>query len=68
MLYKYDKIDQNHVGKFDHLRANFKNRGNFIQNLLTNIDQYATFDITIRFMLFWSITHISFCYKYNSNC
>ena len=67
MLYKCDKIDQNHVGQFDHLRTIFKNRGNFIQNLLTNIDQYATFDITAYEMI-CSITHISFCYKYDSNC
>ena len=29
-LYKYDKIDQNHMGQIDHLRTIFKNRGNFI--------------------------------------
>lgn len=28
MLYKYDKIDQNHMGQYAILRRNFKNPGN----------------------------------------
>jgi phenylalanyl-tRNA synthetase alpha subunit len=59
MLYKYDKIDQNHVGQFDHLRTIFKNRGNFMQNLLTNIDQYAT---TLRYDLRLIAFHYSYIF------
>ena len=66
MLYKYDKIDQNHMGQYAILRANFKYPGNFGLYLLTKFDLYAAIDITV-YHLICSITHISFCYINNSN-
>ena len=66
MLYKYDKIDQNHMGQIPFLRANFKYPGNFGQYLLTNIYTYAAIDITSHHLI-CSITHISFCYINDSN-
>jgi hypothetical protein len=50
MLYKYDKIDQNHMGQYAILRRNFKNPGNFGLYLLTNIYTYAAIDITIMIL------------------
>lgn len=49
MLYKYDKIDQNHMGQYAILRRNFKYPGNFGQYLLTNIFIYAI--LTLRGMI-----------------
>lgn len=66
MLYKYDKIDQNHMGQYAILRRNFKYPGNFGLYLLTKFDLYAAIDIT-GYDLICSITHISFCYINDSN-
>ena len=43
MLYKYDKIDQNHMGQYAILRRNIKNPGNFGLYLLTKFDLYALY-------------------------